>query len=173
MGAPPQSGGIPINGVTMLDLSRPSPIWLVWPYLPWLERLFFTALIVLSIYVLFSAATTVTRVRKTRALLHNGNGADAQELFVALRKRSARVDRLITTAFYLFGMLLFLGLQGAYFTIDDSKTPVGWLILRNFESRFVFASNVFFVLLVLHVVGWFTSSCVGKLELQSRPRHVQ
>jgi len=156
----------------MLDPLRPA-IWLVWPYLSFLERLLFGALIVLSIYVVFSAATTVLCVRKIRASLHNGNSTDADGCFIALRKRSARVDRLITAAFYLFGVVLFLGLQGAYFTIDDSKTPVGWSILRGFEPHFAFASNVFFMLLILHVLGWFSSHCIGRVTLHSTLRDVQ
>lgn len=157
----------------MLDPSLPAPIWLVWPYATWLERLLFVALIVLSVYVLFSAVITVSRVRKIGASVEDGDSPSAREVFAALRKRSARVDRLITTSFYLFGLVLFLGLQSAYFTIDNSKTPVGWLILRDLQAHFAFAANVFFVLLVLHVLAWFISCCVGRLALQAIPRHVK
>jgi len=69
----------------MLDPSSPSPIWIVWPYLSWLERLSFVALIVLGGYVLFSAAITVSRVEKTVASLRNGGGIDAKHGF-RLRK---------------------------------------------------------------------------------------
>jgi hypothetical protein len=164
---------IPTNGVTMFDPTHPGPIWLVWPFLSFLERLFFLALMVLGIYVLFLAATTVLRIRKAASSLRDGLGTEAEELFIALRRRSTRVDRLITTAFYFFGVVLFLGLQDAYFTIDNSKTPVGWIILRNFGPHFAFASNVFFILLVLHFVGWSISYCVGRLGLRSTPQDAQ
>jgi hypothetical protein len=153
----------------MFDPSRAAPIWLVWPYLSFLERLFFLALTVLTIYVLFSAATTISRLRKSGASVRDGLSADSKELLVVLRRRSTRVDRLITTAFYLFGVVLFLGMQNAYVTIDDSKTSVGWIILRNFGPHFAFASNVFFMLLALHPVGWFISSWVGRLASQPTP----
>jgi|SRR5579863_1441699 hypothetical protein len=172
MGVPPQDGEVPIKEPAMLDPLRPA-IWLVWRYISSLERLLFGALIVLGIYVVFSAATTVLSVRKIRASLHTGNSADADGCFIGLRKRSARVDRLITAAFYLFGVVLFLGLQGAYFTIDDSTTPVGWSILRGLEPHFAFASNVFFMLLILHLLGWFISHWIGRLTLHSTPRDVQ
>jgi hypothetical protein len=171
MGAPHQRGEIPTNGVTMFDPTHPGPIWLVWPFLSFLERLFFLALMVLGIYVLFLAATTVLRIRKAALSLRDGLGLNAEELFVALRRRSARVDRLIATAFYLFGVVLFLGLQDAYFTIDNSNTPVGWTILRNFAPHFAFASNAFFIFLILHFVGWSISYRVGKLALRSKLRH--
>jgi len=145
------------------DPTRPAPIWLVLPYLSFLERLFFIALMVLSIYVIVSAATTVLRVR---ALLHTANNADAEQRFIALRRRPARVNRLITTAFYLFGVVLFLGLQGTYSVIDNSKIPTGYVILWNFGPHFAFAGNVFFMLLILHVLGWSIAYSVGRLALQ-------
>jgi hypothetical protein len=149
----------------MLDPSRPTPIWAVWPYLSWLERLLFVALIVLGVYVLFSAVTTISRVRRARSSLRYKDSPNAKQVFAVLRKRSTRVDRLITTAFYLFGIVLFLGLQNAYVTIDNSKAAVGWLILMGFPQHFAFAATVFFVLLVLHVIGWFISHSVDRLPL--------
>lgn len=101
----------------MFDPSSPTPIWEVWPYLSSLERLLFIGLIVLGAYVLFSAIFTVLRVRKGGELR---SGVDAQTLR-ALRKRSTRVDKLITMAFYLFGWVLFSGLHGAYSSIIDGK----------------------------------------------------
>jgi hypothetical protein len=157
----------------MLDPSQPSPIWVVWPYLSWLERLLFVALVVLGIYVCSSAAFTILRVRKTVASLRNAGSLDAKQVFAALHRRSASVDRLITTAFYLFGIVLSLGLQGAYFIVDNSKAMPERLILRNFQSHFAFAANVFFVLLVLQIIAWFISRFVGRLALQLVARQVE
>jgi hypothetical protein len=158
-----------LQGVAMLDPTRPTPIWVVWPYLTWLERLLFIALIVLGIYVLFSVAVTVFRVRKGGAA-GNGDSSDAQKILAALRKRSTGVDKLITTGFYLFGWVLFLGLQNAYFIIDNSKATAEWIILRSFEPHLAFAANAFFVLLMLHIAGWFISARVGRLASPPTPR---
>lgn len=147
--------------------SRLALIWVIWPYLSFLERLLFVALIVLSVYVLLSAATTISRVRKAAASLRNGDSPNAEQVFAALRRRCTRLDKLITTAFYLFGIVLFLGLQNAYFTIEDGKTSVGWLILMGFPQHFAFAANVFFVLLVLHIIAWVISSRVAGLASHS------
>ena len=158
----------------MIDLSRPVPIWSVLPYLGFLEHLFFLALMVLSIYVLFVAVTTVVRARKIRAsVVPSADNADGEDRYVALRRRSARVDKLITTAFYLFCCVLFMGLLNAYSVIDNSKTPIGFIVLWHLEPQFAFAANVFFVLLVLHLVGWFISCSVGRLALHAAPRHAQ
>lgn len=145
----------------MFDPSSPTRIWGVWPYLSSLERLLLIGLIVLGAYVLFSAILTVLRVRKGGEL-RSGVSYDAQTL-AALRKRSTRVNRLITMAFYLFGCVLFLGLQGAYFTIINGKAPVVELgILQDLEPHFAFAANAFFLFFVLHATAWFVSSRVGK-----------
>lgn len=157
----------------MLDASRPITLWLLLPYLSSMERLYFLALIFLLTYVLFSGAATVWSGRKAGASLYAGNGTDGTALFVSLRKRSTRVDRLITTAFYLFGFVLFSGLLDSYSTIDDSKTPVGFIVLRHFEPHFAFAGYVFLLLLVLHIFGWFISSCVDRLALRSTPSRPQ
>ena len=154
----------------MLDPTHQASIWLIWRYLSTLERLFFVALMILGLYVLSSAALSVASAWKARSLFRNGGMAEASERSMWLRRRSARVDRLITTALYLFGLVLFLGLQDSYFTTDSSRATGEPIVLRNFSWHLAFASNVFFVLLVLHVVAWFISSCVGKLALQPTVR---
>jgi len=111
----------------MLDPTRPTPIWVAWPYLTWLERLLFIGLVVLGVYVFFSAVITVLRVWKLGAV-RNPNNPDAQGMFTALHQRSSRVDKLITMSFYLFGWVLFLGLQNAYFIIDNSKATAEVII---------------------------------------------
>ena len=134
----------------------------------------FVALVVLGIDVCSSAAFTILRVRKTVASLRNAGSLDAKQVFAALHGRSASVDRLITTAFYpVRSSLLSLGLQGAYFIVDNSKAMPERLILRNFQSHFAFAANVFFVLLVLQIIAWFISRFVGRLALQLVARQVE
>jgi hypothetical protein len=148
----------------MLGPNLPTPIWVVWPYLSSLERLLFIGLLVLGVYVLFSAVFTVLRVREP-GQLRSGVIPDAQAL-TALRKRSARMGRLITMAFYLFGWVLFSGLHGAYSTIINGKAPaVERGILQDFEPHFSFAANAFFVFLMLYVVEWFISSRVSRLAV--------
>ena len=151
----------------------PYPFWSAWLYFSTWERLFLVAQGALCVYVLFSAVIAVLRIRNIRALIHDGISADAETIFLSLRKRSASLDKLIGTAFYLFGMVLFLSLQWAYITIDNSKTPLGWLILTNFEPHFAFAFNAFFIFLILHVFQWFASSSVDKCALQLAPRPVR
>jgi CBS domain containing-hemolysin-like protein len=154
----------------MLDATGRITIRLLLPYLSFAERLYSLALIFLVIYVVFSVAATVWSIRKNRASLHAENGNNSTGLLVSIRKRSKRVDRLITTAFYLFGFVLFSGLLNSYSTIDNSKIPTGYIILSHFEPHFAFAGYAFFTLFMLQIFGWFISSYVGRFALRSTPR---
>ncbi|MFZ0796614.1 MAG: hypothetical protein WAM98_02415, partial [Terriglobales bacterium] len=71
--------------------------------------------------------------------------------------------------FYLFGFVLFLNLQLAYWTIGgDPRTPVGWLIIDNLLVVFAFGANVFFLFTVIHLTLWFATvrvnACASKLS---------
>lgn len=157
----------------MLDPSLPVPLWLVWPYLTYLERLLILTLVAVSIYVLVVAATTISAVRQAGSSPQNGVGAEPNKRLLALRRRSARVDKLLTATFYLFGVVLFSGLQNAYYIIDNSKATGASIILRNFAPHFVFAGNVFFILLVLHGVGWLITYRTSKLTLPATSGNAQ
>ena len=65
--------------------------------------------------------------------------------------------------------MLFRGLQFAYFIIDSSSIPLGFLVIRNFQVHFAFADNAFLVLLSLHFIQWFVSNRVAALASQSKP----
>jgi len=144
----------------MLKSNPPYAIWSIWIYLPLSQKLLFLALCVLGIYSLFSAAVTVARLRTITDMPHKEDIASIQRALAALRKRSTKLQQFIGAAFYLFGLVLFLGFQWAYFTIDSSSTPVGWLVLENFVIYFAFAANVFLVFLIVHFVQWFVSDRV-------------
>jgi hypothetical protein len=150
----------------MLTQNPPFPFWSVWNYFSTFERLFLLALGILSIYVLFSAFVTASRLRKASAAINCGRNAAVERTFLALRRRSARVRGLIETAFYLFGIVLFLSLQHAHIIVDNSRTPLGWEILQNFEVHFVFAFNAFYVFLMLHLVAWFVAAWADKFAVK-------
>jgi len=146
----------------MLTQNPPFPFWSVWSYFSTFERLFFLALGILSIYVLFSAFVTVSRLRKAMAAIGSRRNAAAESTIPAVRRRLARVQGLIGTAFYFFGIVLFLSLQRAHIIVDSSRAPLGWEILQNFEVHFIFAFNAFYVFLVLHLVAWFVASWIDR-----------
>lgn len=97
--------------------------------------------------------------------------ASIQRAVAALHKRCTDVQQLIRATFYLFGFVLFLGLQLAYLTVDTSRTPVGWHVLENLVVYFAFAANVFFVFLILHFAQWFVSGRVYSYALSLEAGH--
>ena len=123
----------------MFNVTPPSSVWSAWPFLSISEKLLVGALIALSVYVLFAAATTAICVRKTRASIREGRTVDLDDGFRELRERSARLQKLIGTGFCLFGVVLFLGLQWAYFADDLRKGSGERVILISFYPHFVFA----------------------------------
>ena len=156
----------------MFNVTPPSSVWSTWPFLSISEKLLVGALIALSVYVLFAAVTTAICVRKTRASIREGKTVDFEGGFLELRKRSARLQKLSGTGFYLFGMVLFFGLQWAYFADDMSKGSGERTILIGFYPHFVFAFYAFLDLLILHLLGWFVSVSADAFGLRLKPRQL-
>jgi hypothetical protein len=145
----------------MPNFTPPYSIASAWRYLADFERLFLVAMSALTLYFLFSAAVIIVFYWDCRSGPHKGDGAYIERTVATLRKRCTRLRRLSEAAFFLFGVVLFWSLLGAYYTIGSSShTPVGWLVLTNFQVHFVFALNVFFLFLLLHVLGWLIANRV-------------
>ena len=153
----------------MFNVLPPSSVWSAWLFLSICEKLLVGALGALSVYVLFAAVTTAISVRKTRSSIREGKCIDFEGGFIELRKRSARLQKLIGTGFYLFGVVLFLGLQWAYFGNDMRSGSGERAILVSFYPHFVFAFYVFLDLLVLHLLGWFVSISTDAFGLHLKP----
>jgi hypothetical protein len=147
----------------MLDASHPAPIWVIWPYLSWLERLSFLALCALGIYSLF-LIIAVVRFRSIASDLNDTTSS--QENLLRIRSRVTKLKQATIAVFYFFGFVLFAGFQSAYFVVALTKIPIGLIVVQNFRAHFAFADNVFFVFLVLHFVQWFVASQVNAFALR-------
>lgn len=141
----------------MLDTSHPAPIWLIWRELSLLEQLSFVSLCFLAVYSL-CLVVAVVRYRNTAAV---------QDVFTRIRKRVKNLQQATVAAFYFFGFVVFAGFQNAYATIGSSKTPVGFMVLINFQVQFAFACNAFFALLLLHIVQCFLENRVDAFSQRS------
>lgn len=131
-----------------------SPI-LFWRELSFSYRFFVLILIAVTLHSLISSAIVLKRRQELRKLdKFTGSTHPAWE---SLNARCVNLRQYLGTAFYLFGFLLFAGLQGAYHTLELRRTPPSWEILVNFQVHFVFAAIVFFVFLCLHVLQWIIS----------------
>jgi hypothetical protein len=77
--------------------------------------------------------------------------------------------QLVGATFYLFGLIFFLALPLVTRVLDDSRTSLDILILNDFVMYFAYASNVFFVFLLLHCVQWLVSSRLQACALRLNP----
>lgn len=127
-------------------------------YLSWLQRSFLLILLLVSIYCVYM--TVLIRLR-SQAILNR------REL-VALQSRNAALRQMIEAAFYLFGIVLFFGLQWAHWVISDGPRPPAYQIVNNYLVHFAFAANVFVIFLLLHFVHWIGAarlrSCLLRLD---------
>lgn len=146
----------------MIDASHPAPIWVIWPYLSWLERLSFLTLCILGVYSLWS----VVIVLRLGSAAGDQNHASVQEKLISIRKRLRNLKQATVAAFYLFGFVLFAALQSAYSVSVHTKVPLGWIVLEDFQAHFAFAGNAFFLLLVLHLIQWSVGSRVNAFALR-------
>jgi hypothetical protein len=134
-------------------------LWSIYHQLSVGHKLFVLILVVVSVYSIITAGSVLRRVRSLAASGNNETRSSVQHCVAALDRRCLNLRQLLWAAFFLFGFLFFLELPQATFT-PDGRESVGFMILGNFLLRFVYAANIFCVLLVLHVVQWFTWSRV-------------
>lgn len=134
----------------------PYALWSIWSALSHLQQAFLLVLGVVSSYSLFSAIKTLLRLRLIRGL-GSEESTRIRESISALSIHCASVRRATGATFYLFGLVLFLGLQTVGHTLGGG---VMQQVLGNFLLHFAFAANVFFVFLVLHSIQWLVSARV-------------
>ena len=136
----------------------PYTLWSIWPWLSTLYRMFVLILAAVSIYSIVSATIVLKRMWALKSPRKEELRVPIQQYVAALRKRCANLWQILGATFFLFGFLLFIGLQNATITVGDGRGFPAFEILNNFVFQFVFAANVFVVFLVLHVIQWLTSS---------------
>lgn len=152
-------------------MSMPPPplgIWSIWKALSPLQQLTFAVLVVVSLYSLFAAARILLRLRSLRGLA-GGDRSVIRQSLASLSNRCTKLQQLITSMFYLFGIVLFISLQLVGLWMGDGNFSPVSVILGKFVVDCAFASNAFVVLLVLQLLQWFASSRVNSsLEVFSR-----
>ncbi len=149
----------------MLVVRPPYALWSIWEQLSGLQHAYVLILCVLCIYSGFSVVSVMLRLRSIKDL-RSDDIASAEYGVDELRNRCATLKCVITACFYLFGIVLFLSLQsiGSYIVGGAVEAQ----LLGSFIIDCVFATNVFAVFLILHLVQWFV---VGRVRAYAgRPR---
>jgi len=135
----------------------PYAFWSIWIDLSFRERVFLLLLFGVCLYSLWWAAATMFR-------LHSVRLKTDPALVALLRLRSTNVQNLTTTTCYLFGFVLFFELETiANFSIHTSR-PLGNIIFDQFLIHCGFATNVFFILLVLQFIQWIVQRQINSCE---------
>ena len=158
------SGQHVIREVLSFMTEPPYALWSIWSNLSHLQQAFLLMLGVVSSYSLFSAAKTLLRLRLIRRL-RSEESAHVRESASALSIHCANVRRVIGATFYLFGLVLFLGLQTVGHTLGGGFMQQ---ILGNFLLHFAFAANVFFVFLTIHSIQWLVSARVDAFAVEAQ-----
>jgi hypothetical protein len=140
-----------------------------WHNLTLLERAFLLVLSVLCIYAIYSLIAILLRLRALSKYGAAKNHVSLQRSLFLLDHRLANLREMTGVAFCLFFLVFFLAAQASYRTIDNSKVPVGYLILENMWTCFLFGGVVSFALLVLHLAQWFTSARVRSVAFRLNP----
>jgi hypothetical protein len=130
-------------------------LWTIWGYLSWLQRSFLFILLLVSIHCVYTTVVIMVRLRSKATL-------NKQRELVTLQSRNAALHQMIEAAFYLFGIVLFLGLQFAHWVIGDGPRPIAYQIINHYLLHFAFAANVFVIFLFLHCMHW-----IGSARLRS------
>ena len=148
----------------------PYALWTIWRQLSLLNHGLVLILGAVFAYCLFSTIRTMLRLRSIWNR-PNQDQATIREAVAVLATRYARMRQVIGATFYLFGLVLFLGLESITNFIGDGKEPLGVQVLDSFILLCAFAANVFFIFLVLHCVQWFVSDRVHAYatRLNARP----
>jgi hypothetical protein len=141
----------------------PYALWSIWKQLGYFDRGLILLLGVVFVYCVLSTIRTMLRLRS--AWNHpNESSAVIREIVAVLAMRYANVRQAIGAAFYLFGLVLFLGFEGITYSIVDGRDPVGIYVLDNFLLQCAFAANIFFIFLVLHFIQWSGSAVLNSLS---------
>jgi hypothetical protein len=144
----------------------PYALWSIWRQLSILNHGLVLILGAAFGYSVFLTVRTILRLRSV-CYRQNENAALVREKVAALVAGYAKVQQVIGTAFYLFGMVLFLGMENIGYVLADGKELPGTYVLDNFLLQCAFAANVFLIFLVLHLIQWLGSTVLSSLSRRS------
>jgi hypothetical protein len=141
-----------------MNLDPPYALWSIWHHLSTFQHCLVYTLCVLCLYAGFCVASTISRLHSIKHL-----GVDdpaARRSVWALRNRCANLRHAILAEFFLFGVVLFNAFQfvARFIMGNDLRGQ----IIGIFVLDSAFATNVFTVLLIVHLAQWFVSIRLSK-----------
>lgn len=122
-----------------------------------------------SIYSVFSTLRSFRRLHAVWTLPNGKLSVIRAAVASAIRSQS-NVRQLTITVFYLFGVVLFLGLQTVGQTLGDGKWSLERFVVGNLVLHFAFATDIFFIFLVLHLFHWSALAILKSLSARLEKR---
>ena len=150
-------------GVNPIYADPPYGLWSIWRNISYLYRGIVLMLAAVSIY---SAFSTLRSVRRLHAVwtLPNGRLSVIREVVASAIRSQWNVRQLTITVFYLFGVVLFLGLQTV------GQTSLERFVVGSLVLHFAFATNIFSGSLVLHLFHWSALAILKSLSARLEKR---
>jgi hypothetical protein len=141
-----------------MNLDPPYALWSIWHQSSTLWHCLIYAHCALCLYAGFCVVSTISRFRSIK---HLGiSDPVARHTVVVLRNRCATLRYAILAGFYLFGIVLFMSFQFVGQFIMGSN--VEGKILAQFVLDSALATNVFAMLLIVHLAQWFVSTRLSR-----------
>jgi hypothetical protein len=130
----------------------------IWLALPSIARAFSLLLLLLCIYSVYLALAVLAELYSSRKAAKEDA---AHQRLTRLSSRCANARQASVWLSYLFGFVLSVQLQHAFWTPDNHR-PVGLMIVENFQAVLHFAVAVFLVLLGLHSIQWLLAARIRR-----------
>jgi hypothetical protein len=139
----------------------PYAIWTIWRELSTVQKGLVLILGTVFAYSIFLTIRTMLRLYSVWK--HpNQDGETVRDAVAALATRYAKLRQVMGATFYLFGLVLFLGLENITNFVGDQL--LGIYVLDNFLLLCAFAANAFFIFLMLHSIQWAGSEMLDSLS---------
>jgi hypothetical protein len=131
----------------------PYALWTIWHQLSLLNRGIVLILGAVFVHCVFSTVRAMLRLHTVwnRPTQERETVHDA---ITVLAIPYSRLRQVIGATFYLFALVLFVGLESTPNVLGDGKEPIGIYVLDNFLLLCAFAANVFLIFFVLHSIQW-------------------
>ena len=142
----------------MWMLDPPYPLWSIWKQLSNLQHWLVYTLCVLVVYSGFCVVSTIVRLHSVKDL-----GTDAAARCIGLlRSRHANLRYAILAELYLSGVVLFMSFE--FIPMFLAGNNVESQMVAKFVTDSAFGTNVFAVLLILHLAQWFVFNRLNAYE---------
>jgi hypothetical protein len=132
----------------------------LWPYLSVASKLFLLILAGVSVRIVYRLAQILVRLRHgTRRATSIAPTARDELRTVESQLTSARQLQFFVS--YLFAFYFFLQIPDVFRMLGDGKFSLLGAIIQNLGVHFSYATDVCFVLLILHTLQWIVSGRVS------------